>query len=182
MFQLEIPVSPESWDEAKEEFIPAKTVTLQLEHSLVSLSKWESKWNKPFLSNTTNMTSEESLDYIRCMTITKNVDPTFYLNLTTANVEAVISYINAPMTATTFSNHQKEKVNNEIVTSELIYYWMIAYNIPFECQKWHLNRLLTLVRICGIKNAPPKKQSKGEIMRNNAALNAARRARLNSKG
>lgn len=182
MFQLEIPVSPEAWDEATEEFIPAKTVTLQLEHSLVSLSKWESKWNKPFLSNTTNMSSEESLDYIRCMTITKNVDPKLYLNLTTANVEAVINYINAPMTATTFSNRQKEKANNEIVTSELIYYWMVAYNIPFECQKWHLNRLLTLVRICGIKNSPPKKQSKGEIMRNNAALNAARRARLNSKG
>ena len=182
MFQLEIPVSPEAWDEAKEEFIPAKTVTLQLEHSLVSLSKWESKWHKPFLSNT-NMTTEESLDYIRCMTITKNVNPEVYLNLTKENVDAVIEYINNPMTATTFSNLQREKANNEVVTSELIYYWMTAYNIPFdECQKWHLNRLLTLVRICGIKNAPPKKQSKGEIMRSNAALNAARRKRLNSKG
>lgn len=181
MFQLEIPVGPEKWDEAKEEFVPAKTVTLQLEHSLVSLSKWESKWHKPFLSNT-NITSEESLDYIRCMTITKNIDPLIYLNLTKENVDAVIDYINAPMTATTFSNRQKEKGSSEIVTSELIYYWMIAYNIPFECQKWHLNRLLTLVRICGIKNAPPKKQSKGEIMRNNAALNAARRAKMHSKG
>lgn len=181
MFQLEIPVSPEKWDEVKEEFIPAKTVTLQLEHSLVSLSKWESKWHKPFLSNT-NMTAEESLDYIKCMTIAKNVDPSIYLNLTKENVDAVIGYINAPMTATTFSNRQKEKANNEVVTSELIYYWMIAYNIPFECQKWHLNRLLTLVRVCGVKNAPPKKQSKSEIMRNNAALNAARRKRLNSKG
>lgn len=181
MFQLEIPVSPEKWDEVKEEFIPAKTVTLQLEHSLVSLSKWESKWHKPFLSNI-NMTAEESLDYIKCMTITKNVDSSIYRNLTKENVDAVIGYINAPMTATTFSNRQKEKANNEVVTSELIYYWMIAYNIPFECQKWHLNRLLTLVRVCGVKNAPPKKQSKGEIMRNNAALNAARRKRLNSKG
>lgn len=181
MFQLEVPVSPEKWDEVKEEFIPAKTVTLQLEHSLVSLSKWESKWHKPFLSNT-NMTAEESLDYIKCMTITKNVDPLIYLNLTKENVDAVIGYINAPMTATTFSNRQKEKASSEVVTSELIYYWMIAYNIPFECQKWHLNRLLTLVRVCGVKNAPPKKQSKGEIMRNNAALNAARRKRLNSRG
>lgn len=181
MFQLEVPVSPEKWDEVKEEFIPAKTVTLQLEHSLVSLSKWESKWHKPFLSNT-NMTAEESLDYIKCMTITKNVDPLIYLNLTKENIDAVIGYINAPMTATTFSNRQKEKASNEVVTSELIYYWMIAYNIPFECQKWHLNRLLTLVRVCGVKNAPPKKQSKGEIMRNNAALNAARRKRLNSRG
>lgn len=182
MFQLEVPISPEGWDEVKEEFVSAKTITLQLEHSLVSLSKWESKWHKPFLSNT-NMTSEESLDYIRCMTITKNVNPEVYRNLTKANVDAVIEYINNPMTATTFSNLKKEKTNNEVVTSELIYYWMTAYNIPFdECQKWHLNRLLTLIRICGIKNAPPKKQSKGEIMRNNAALNAARRARLNSRG
>ncbi len=181
MFQLEVPITPEKWDEANEEFIPAKTLTLQLEHSLVSLSKWESKWRKPFLSNT-SITSEESLDYIRCMTITKNVDPAIYLNLTKENVDAVIEYVNAPMTATTFSNRQNEKTNKEVVTSELIYYWMVAYNIPFECQKWHLNRLLTLVRICGIKNAPPKKQSKGEIMRNNAALNAARRKQLNTRG
>lgn len=181
MFQLEVPVGPEKWDEGKEEFVPAKTVTLQLEHSLISLSKWESKWCKPFLSNT-DVTAEESLDYIKCMTITKNVDPLIYLNLTKKDVDAVVGYINAPMTATTFSNRQKEKANNEIITSELIYYWMVAYNIPFECQKWHLNRLITLIRICGIKNAPPKKQSKGEIMRNNAALNAARRKRLNSRG
>ena len=120
MFQLEVPISPEGWDEVKEEFVSAKTVTLQLEHSLVSLSKWESKWHKPFLSNT-NMTSEESLDYIRCMTITKNVNPEVYRNLTKANVDAVIEYINNPMTATTFSNLKKEKANNEVVTSELIY-------------------------------------------------------------
>ena len=182
MFQLEIPVSPESWNEATEEFIPAKTVTLQLEHSLVSLSKWESKWNKPFLSNTTNMTSEESLDYIRCMTITKNVDPKLYLNLTTANVEAVINYINAPMTATTCSEDKDGKKNREIVTAELIYYWMISFNIPVKFEKWHLNRLLTLIRVCNIKNSPPKKQNKRDMMAKRAALNAERRAQLHSKG
>lgn len=181
MFRLEIPICPECWDEAKEEFVEPKTVTLQLEHSLISLSKWESKWHKPFLSNT-NMTGEESLDYIRCMTITKNVNPEVYLHITKENVDAVISYINAPMTATTFSDDRKVKHNREIITSELIYYWMIAYNIPFECQKWHLNRLLTLVRVCGIKNAPPKKRSQREIMQSNAALNAARKAKLHSKG
>lgn len=181
MLQLAIPVSPEGWDPVKEEFVEPKTVILQLEHSLVSLSKWESRWCKPFLSNN-GLTNEESLDYIKCMTISKHVDPDVYNHLTKKNVDAVIEYINAPMTATTFSKDERGKHNKEIVTSELIYYWMIAYNIPSEYQKWHLNRLLTLIRICSIKNAPPKKMSKGEIMRNNAALNAARRAKLHSKG
>lgn len=181
MFQLTIAISPEGWDPVKEEFIKPKTSVLQLEHSLVSLSKWESRWCKPFLSNT-GLTNEESLDYIKCMTISKNVDPEVYYHLTKANIDAVIEYINMPMTATTFSRNERGKSSKEIVTSELIYYWMIAYNIPFECQKWHLNRLLTLIRVCSIKNAPPKKIGKGEVMRNNAALNAARRAKLHSRG
>ena len=181
MLQLVVPMEPEMWDEANEVFIPPKTVTLQLEHSLVSLSKWESKWCKPFLSNK-GLTDEESLDYIKCMVISKNVNPKVFDHFTKDNVKAVIDYINAPMTATTFSKESNGKTNKEIVTSELIYYWMIAYNIPSEYQKWHLNRLLTLIRVCGIKNAPPKKMGKGEIMRNNAALNAARRAKLHSKG
>ena len=181
MLQLVVPMEPEMWDEANEVFILPKTVTLQLEHSLVSLSKWESKWCKPFLSNK-GLTDEESLDYIKCMVISKNVNPEVFDHFTKDNVKAVIDYINAPMTATTFSKESNGKTNKEIVTSELIYYWMIAYNIPSEYQKWHLNRLLTLIRVCGIKNAPPKKMGKGEIMRNNAALNAARRAKLHSKG
>ena len=181
MLQLVVPMEPEMWDEANEVFIPSKTVTLQLEHSLVSLSKWESKWCKPFLSNK-GLTDEESLDYIKCMVISKNVNPEVFDHFTKENVKAVIDYINAPMTATTFSKESNGKTSKEIVTSELIYYWMIAYNIPSEYQKWHLNRLLTLIRVCGIKNAPPKKMGKGEIMRNNAALNAARRAKLHSKG
>ena len=181
MLQLVVPMEPEMWDEVNEVVIPPKTVTLQLEQSLVSLSKWESKWCKPFLSNK-GLTDEESLDYIKCMVISKNVNPEVFDHFTKDNVKAVIDYINAPMTATTFSKESNGKTNKEIVTSELIYYWMIAYNIPSEYQKWHLNRLLTLIRVCGIKNAPPKKMGKGEIMRNNAALNAARRAKLHSKG
>ena len=181
MLQLVVPMEPEMWDEVNEVFISPKTVTLQLEHSLVSLSKWESKWCKPFLSNK-GLTDEESLDYIKCMVISKNVNPEVFDHFTKDNVKAVIDYINAPMTATTFSKESNGKTNKEIVTSELIYYWMIAYNIPSEYQKWHLNRLLTLIRVCGIKNAPPKKMGKGEIMRNNGALNAARRAKLHSKG
>lgn len=181
MLQLIVPISPEGWDEKTEKFVEPKTKILQLEHSLVSLSKWESKWCKPFFSKE-GMSSEETMDYIKCMTITQNVDPEVYQHLTKENIDAVVTYIHAPMTATTFSKEQTGKTGREIITSELIYYWMIAYNIPFECQKWHLNRLLTLVRVCGIKNAPAKKRSKGEIMRNNSALNAARRAKLNSKG
>ena len=193
MLKITIPARPatpevEFYDEVNEEFVvipgkPAtKEYTLQLEHSLVSLSKWEAKWCKPFLSSK-NLTEEETLDYIRCMTITQNVPPEVYDNITKENVEEVSKYITAPMTATTFSDHGTGKGGSrEIVTSELIYYWMIALQIPPEYQKWHLNRLLTLVKVCNIKNAPPKKMSKKALMSRNAQLNAARRNQLNSSG
>ena len=171
----------EQWDEAKEEYVYTKERTLQLEHSLVSLSKWESKWCKSFLSNK-NITEEETMDYIRCMTLTQNVPKEVYDYIPDSIVEQITAYINAPMTATYFSGNENKRLNREIVTSELIYYWMIALNIPFECQKWHLNRLLTLIRVCNIKNTPPKKRSKRSIMSRNAALNAARRQQLGSSG
>ncbi len=180
MLQITIP-AVELWDERKQEFITTKEQTLQLEHSLVSLSKWESKWCKPFLTKQ-EKTFEETLDYIKCMTITQNVDPEVYNYLTNENIEEINNYINAPMTATYFSDDKMAKPSREQITAELIYYWMIALNIPFECQKWHLNRLLTLIKVCNIKNQPPKKISKKEIMRRNAALNAARRKQLNTKG
>ena len=179
---LQIKISAKDlFDEATGEFIEIKEQTLQLEHSLVSLSKWESKWCKPFLG-TADKTYEETLDYIKCMTITQNVDPNTYLALTNENVAQINEYIQAPMTATTFGEENGGKSSREIVTSELIYYWMIALQIPFECQKWHINRLLTLVRVCNVKNQPPKKMSKRDIMSRNAALNAQRRAKMNSKG
>lgn len=181
MLRISVPISPEGWDEEKQEFVEPRTQTLQLEHSLVSLSKWESKWCKPFLSSN-EKTYEETVDYIRCMTLTQNVDPDVYNHLTQKNIEEINKYIYAPMTATTFSEDKRGKSNREIVTSELVYYWMIALNIPFECQKWHLNRLLTLIKVCNIKNAPPKKMSKRSIMGRNAALNEARRNQLNTKG
>lgn len=180
MLQINIPIVDEQWNEEKQEFIDAKEQTLCLEHSLVSLSKWESKWCKPFLSS--EKTNEEIMDYIKFMTLNKNVDPSVYNRLTSKNINQIIEYINAPMTATTFSKSTNEKRSREIVTSELIYYWMIAFNIPFECQKWHINRLITLIRVCEIKNSSPKKHSKREIMSRNAALNAARRKQLNTKG
>lgn len=180
MLQITVPAL-EGWDESKQEFVNYKAQTLQLEHSLIAISKWESKWHKPFLVKE-QKTREETLDYIKCMTITQNVDPEVYNRLTQSNIDEINAYIDNPMTATTFSDEQNGKPSREIITSELIDYWMIANNIPVEFRKWHLNRLITLIKICSVKNSPPKKQSKKEIMSRNAALNAERRKRLNTKG
>jgi len=180
MLTITIPAR-EMFDERTQTFSTTKEQTLQLEHSLVSLSKWESKWCKPFLSKD-EKTAEETIDYIKCMTITQNVDPDVYNRLTNANIKMINDYIEAPMTATTFSDNKQGGGGKEIITSELIYYWMIALTIPMECQKWHLNRLLTLVRVCNIKNTPPKKMNKRDVMNKYASLNAARRQQMNSKG
>ena len=180
MLRITVPEG-EAFDEKNACFISIKETSLQLEHSLISLSKWESKWCKAFLSNK-EKSYEETMDYIKCMTLTPNVDPNVYLFLTEKNIKEINDYIYAPMTATTVRDNKTGKINNETVTSELIYYWMIALNIPFECQKWHLNRLITLIKVCNVKNAPPKKMSKREIMSRNAALNEARRKQLNTKG
>lgn len=179
MLKIIIP-SADLYDEGKEEFIVLKEQSLQLEHSLVSISKWESKWEKPFLIKE-HKTLAETIDYVRCMTLTQNVKPEVYAGLTTKNLDDIIEYIETPMTATVFSDMCKT-INRETVTSEIIYYWMIALNIPFECQKWHLNRLITLINVCNIKNQPVKKMRQGEILSRNAALNAARKQRLNTKG
>lgn len=179
MLEITIPET-EIYDNVKEEFITIKEQTLQLEHSLVSISKWESKWHKLFLSKK-EKTNEETLDYIRCMTLTENVDPNVYLGLTEANVKEINEYIENPMTATTVPD-SKDKNSKEQVSSELIYYWMIAQNVPVEFQHWHLNRLLTLLRVCSVKNTPPKQMSKSELTSRYAAMNAARRKKLNSKG
>ena len=180
MLEITIPAI-ELWDEEKQEFINKKEQTLQLEHSLVSLSKWESKWCKSFLY-TKEKTFEETLDYIKCMTITQNVSDNVYTRLTNKNIEDINNYIAAPMTATVFYDNKNQGGKNETVTAELIYYWMISLNIPFECQKWHLNKLITLIRVCNVKNTPPKKMSKRELMSRNASLNAARRKQLNTRG
>lgn len=181
MLKITVP-STEYWDETKEEFVNiGKEQTLQLEHSLVSISKWESKWHVPFLNNT-EKTYEQIIDYVRCMTITQNVSPDVYKRLTIDNVNQINDYIGESMTATTFSNFQTGSNKHEIVTSELVYYWMITYNIPMECQKWHINRLLTLIRICNVKNSTPKKMSRRDIMKQYSSLNAARRKSLHTKG
>lgn len=178
MLELEVP-GREFFDEKKNEFIYSKPTKLSLEHSLISLSKWEAQWKKPFLSS--DKTIPEIVDYIRCMTVTQNVQPEVYNCLSKENVNDVIQYIEDPMTATRIDRKKTTK-KNEIVTAELIYYWMVALNIPFECQKWHLNKLLTLIEIASIKNQPSKKMSKNEILRQNRELNAARRAKYKTRG
>ena len=173
----------ERYDDVNNEFLEAKKYNLQLEHSLVSISKWESKWHKPFLGSDTR-TDEETIDYIRCMTLTQNVEPEAYYAIPPSVTQQISDYINDSMTATWFVEESgtKKGSNKEVITSELIYYWMIALNIPVEFQKWHLNRLLTLIKVCNIKNTPPKKMSRRETMSRNKALNEQRRRAMNSRG
>lgn len=170
----------ESYNEETNEFIYYAGEIIQLEHSLVSISKWEANWCKPFLSGS-DKTPEEILDYIKCMTVTENVSDEIYSRLTEENFAMINDYIGRPMTATTFAA-DNNRGGREIITSEVIYYWMVSYNIPFECQYWHLNRLLTLVKVCNVKNNPPKKMSKQEILNRNRALNAARKKEMNTRG
>lgn len=179
MLTIQVP-EREFWNDATQEFVNTPPATLQLEHSLVSLSKWEQKWCVPFLTKDTK-SQEQMLDYVRCMTLTENVEPDVYFGLSDYNFQQINEYINAPMTATTFSQ-RPESSSSEIITAELMYYWMVAYNIPFECETWHLNRFITLVKICNIKNSPQKKMSQAEIAARHRSINASRRAALNSSG
>lgn len=180
MLRITIPAT-ELWDERNERIIRTKEQTLQLEHSLVSISKWEMTWGKPFLSKETK-TVDETIDYVRCMTLTQNVNPNVYFALNDEVLKQVNDYIDNPMTATTFSEDKSGRPNREIITAEIVYYWMSALQIPMDCQKWHFNRLLAYIRVCNIKNQPPKKMGQAEMMRRNTALNAARRQQLNTKG
>lgn len=180
MIKITIP-KQELFDEIENKFIDVKETEICLEHSLVSISKWEAKWHKPFLDKK-DKTREETLDYIRCMILTQNIDPGIVNYLSDKNYSEINAYINDSNTATFFNEIGDKKRNNEIITSELIYYWMVALQIPFECQKWHLNRLLTLIRVCNVKNSPDKKLKKNEILNRNRALNEARKQKLHTRG
>ena len=183
MLKIEIP-GGEFYNEKTHEFIYSKPVSLTLEHSLVAISKWESKWKVPFLDKN-DKTIEQTLDYVKCMTITQNVSDDVYEHLPDSVLKKILDYIKDPMTATWFRDDQLSKKpgqRKQIVTSELIYYWMVAYNIPEKYEKWHLNRLITLIKICEIKSTPPKKMSKRELMRRNNALNDARKQMLHTTG
>lgn len=184
MLEITIPAK-ELFDSKTNSFIPAgKPTTLQLEHSLLSISKWESKWRKPFLgdgSELRHMTPEEFISYVKDMTITKNVNPNVYFNLTAENQRDIYNYISAPMTATTFSDTPSTG-SKQVVTAEIIYWEMTQLNIPFECQKWHLNRLMTLIRVCSIKQQKPEKMPYKDMVAQRKALNAQRKARNHSRG
>ena len=186
MLKIVVPAWEEDWDPVGNKFLPGnpKDTTLMLEHSLLSISKWEAKYHKPYLSDKPK-TDEETLDYIKFMTISnpnKEINDAIYRHLSYANLKEIGDYISDSMTATTFHRRDQKRGRREVVTSELIYYWMIAFGIPFECQRWHLNRLMTLIEVAGIKSQPPKKMSKKDTMAQNRSLNAARRAKNHSRG
>lgn len=170
----------EFWNPITETFDVSKEYQVQLEHSLIAISKWESKWHKPFLNS--DKTDDEIVDYIRCMSLNKNTPNIAFLALDNDNIKEIRDYISDPMTATWFSKNSQTKKSREVITSELIYYWMIKFGVPFECEKWHINRLLTLIRVCSEKESPPKKMTKQQLMSRNKALNAARRKRLGTRG
>lgn len=184
MLYLTIP-GKEMFDETKQEFIYIKDTTIQLEHSLISLSRWESQWCKPFLSSDGKRTREEMIGYIKCMTMTQNVDPTVYDAIGDVEIKKVADYIEDPHTATWFNDKNKHgksmgNPNGEVLTSEYIYYLMIQQGIPFECEKWHLNRLMTLLRVCSVKNGGGKK-SQQDTLKDYARINAMRRAKMPHK-
>jgi hypothetical protein len=179
---LQITISlTEGYDESTGEFVVADGFVLALEHSLVSLSKWESKWEKPFLGSD-DKTEDQILDYIRMMVIGEIPPEEIFSRLSVDNIKEIDQYINAKMTATWFNERTAPKKSREIVTSELIYYWMISLGIPFECQDWHLNRLLTLIKVCNVKNAPKKKMSQAEVFAQQRELNEMRRRQTGSRG
>jgi hypothetical protein len=171
----------ELFDESTNSFITTEDVVLELEHSLLAMSKWESKFLKPFLTNS-DKTSEEILWYIRCMVITNNFNENSILGISQENIIEINEYINSPQSATTFGKMPESRGRGEIITSELVYYWMIAFNIPFSCESWHINRLFSLIRICNIKNAPQKKMGRNELAARNRELNAQRKAQFNTSG
>lgn len=180
MIKIVVP-EREFYDEVKQEFINMKSREISLEHSLVSISKWESKFKRSFL-NHGPATMDELREYIRYMTITQNVNPLVYQALSVENYKEIDQYIKDPMTATTFSQTSKAPASRDIITAELIYYWMFSYGIPKECEKWHLNRLLALINVFSIKDGPERKMSKSELAARNRAINNARRAKLKTKG
>jgi hypothetical protein len=182
MLSITIPAQ-EIFNEATSEFSELPEIKLELEHSLVALSKWESEFEKPFLTPEEKST-EEAIGYIRAMTLTDNVPDEAYKRLGNKQFEEINAYIEAKMTATWFTDHGRAKkpASREIVTSELIYHWMIDHQVPKECEVWHLKRLITLIEVRSKKNAPPKKMSKSEMLAQRDKINAERKARMGSSG
>lgn len=171
----------ECYNEEKNEFFTEGDFVLELEHSLISISKWESRFNKPFLGSK-DKTIEETYGYIEAMVISENPPENFVKKLSDDNIKKVNEYIDSNQSGTTFFDESIKKGREEIISAELIYYWLVAYQIPFEVQHWHLSRLFALIRICGIKNSKPKKMSRREADAQRRSLNQQRRAALNTTG
>ena len=163
-------------------FLNLKETTFKIEHSLVAIAKWESKWHVAFLDDKAEKTDEMIIDYIKCMTISQNVDPEIYNHLPPETIKEINDYIGDPMTATKFTNINNGPGTGEFITNEVVYYWMIASNIPLECEKWHFNRLMTLIRVCSEKNSPGKKMNRRDILKQNRELNEARKKAMNTRG
>ena len=174
-------IGTEYFDEETETFESVGDFELELEHSLLSLSKWEAKFQKPFLNNNSK-TSAEILFYVEAMILTPDYPDDVITRFDQKNLDKIHEYIESKESATTFGTMPERRGRGEIITAELIYYWMVAFNIPFECEHWHLNRLFALIRICNIKNAKPQKMPRHEIAARNRELNAKRRAELNTNG
>ena len=197
MFEITIP-GEELWDARRAEFTSTKAVTLRLEYSLVSLSKWESKWHIPFFDDSMEKTPEQMQDFVRCMTVTQGVDPTVYARLTVENLNAIYRYMEDPMTATWFAGEGRPGEKNQngtakrrarrrppstgkVLTSEVLYSRMFQARVPIECERWHLNRLMTLIRVCQEEQAPPRKMSRKDALRQRRELNAARMKKYGAK-
>lgn len=198
MFEITIP-GEELWDARRAEFTSTKAVTLRLEYSLVSLSKWESKWHIPFFDDSIEKTPEQMQDFVRCMTVTQGVDPTVYARLTVENLNAIYRYMEDPMTATWFVGEGRPGEKNQngtakrrarrrppgtgkVLTSEVLYSRMFQAGVPIECERWHLNRLMTLIRVCQEEQAPPRKMSRKDALRQRRELNAARMKKYGARG
>lgn len=182
MLKIKIGIGTEDFDEANNKFVNSDYFTLELEHSLASLSKWESEFEKPFLDG--EKTAEETRFYIKeCMVLTENPPEDFLEKLSKKNFDDIQAYINAKRSATWFNDKQGRPVGpRPIVTSAVIYAWMVGLRIPFEAQYWHLNELFTLIKVCHEQNKPPKKMGRAEAARQQAALNAQRRAQMGTGG
>ena len=180
MLRITVPAQ-EMWDEENEQFVYGDEVTLELEHSLVSLSKWESKHHKAFLTKK-EKTAEENLDYIKCMTLTEDVPDDVYARLTQENIDQIVAYIEDPMSATYYFDDKKQSQSRDVMTAEYIYYCMFANNIPLDFENRHLNQLIAIITMCAVKSSPPKKMSKSDIVNRHRQINAANRAKYHTKG
>lgn len=180
MLKIIVP-GTEFYNEETETFESVGDFELKLEHSLISLSKWESKHQTPFLTQQSKTTAE-IFSYIESMIINKNYPDGLFNRLSRENIAEINRYIESKESATTFGSMPERRGRGEVITAELIYYWMVAFQIPFECERWHLNRLFALIRICNIKNTKPKKMTRNEIAQRNRELNDRRRAELGTRG